>query len=110
MPNASQRRQYFRIQYTPKNCPYFRFQARTVPVLDLAEESFRMEMGTTEGLKEQMEISGSMQFRDGETFLIHGSLQRILGSQVVVHLKGRIPLRKIMSEQILIIQKQKDAS
>ncbi len=110
MSPANQRRNHFRLRYGPMDCPFFRFQGRNFSVLDISEEGFRFSLVSSHGLELGMDVSGAMNFRDGESFLVHGVIRRLTDTEVSIKLKGPIPLRKIMSEQRLLIQKQKTAS
>lgn len=110
MPPANQRRNFFRIHYSPKDCPFFRFQAQNFSVVDLSEEGFKFQIENSKGLELEMDVSGALNFRDGESFLVHGIIRRLTNTEVSIKLKSPLPLRKIMSEQRSLIQKQKSAS
>lgn len=98
-----QRRSHFRIEYNALNCPILKLAGIEFNVLDLSEAGIRFSMDGFSGLKVEMDISGSLTFRDGESFLLHGKVIRIDDNKVSLTLKKPIPLRKIMSEQRALI-------
>lgn len=67
-------------------------------------------MVTTQGLLLDMDVTGVLNFRDGESVLVSGAIRRITAKEVSIKLKKPIPLRKIMAEQRAMIQRQKAAS
>lgn len=79
-------------------------------VLDLSEEGIRFRNSLTSELSIHNTITGTLNFKDGEVFLIRGTVTRLTHDEVGLKLKTPIPLRKIMSEQRTIIGKHTKAS
>lgn len=104
MTYPPEKRNFYRIHYNASTCPFFKFQAHSFEIVDLSEEGFRFSLSTTKGLTVDMEVTGSLNFRDGESFLVHGTLMRVSPNEATVKLKRAFSLKKIMSEQRRLIQ------
>ena len=98
-----EKRSYYRIKYTSSTCPIFKFADKHFEILDLSEQGFRFSIGIHTGITVEMGLSGSLTFKDGESFLIHGTVKRVVGNEISILLKKPLPLRKIMSEQQKLI-------
>lgn len=104
MPYPPEKRNFYRIQYNPANCPFFKFEALNFQVVDLSEEGFSFSTQTLKSLEVSLDMTGSLNFRDGDSFLVHGTILRIVGQTITVKLKHAFSLKKIMAEQRRLIQ------
>ncbi len=81
----------------------FRANGKEYRVCDISEEGLRFKNNSKSGLSIDESVAGTLNFRDGETFLLRGTISRVSADDVILKLKTPIPLRKIMEEQRLII-------
>lgn len=110
MSYPPEKRSFYRIQYNPANCPFFKFQGHNFQVVDLSEEGFRFAIQKGAKLEGETDVTGSINFRDGESFLVHGVIQRNEGTEITVKLKTSFSLKKIMSEQRRLIQRNRNSA
>ncbi len=99
------RRTYYRLYYSESHCPLFRMNGVNYKVLDLSEEGLRFENIKSSKISFNDALAGTLNFPDGETYLVRGGITRLSDADVSVKLKTPLPLRKIVAEQRELISK-----
>src|SRR5438552_2054468 len=104
--STDNRRNFYRLNYPEAYHPKLRMNGANYRVLDLSEQGLRFHMGTASGsVHLQDEVVGTLNFTDGESFIIRGNVSRVNEGEISVNLKVPIALRKIMAEQRILIEK-----
>ena len=102
---TTQRREYFRLAY-PKDCrPTLSSQQHEFEVLDVSEYGLKFH---TDGLDEfslGQKMMAHIRFYDDEEYECMGKIIRLGDSEVAVNLTLPLPLQKIRSEHIFLINK-----
>lgn len=99
------RRNYFRLYYPQSHCPYYRLNGRNYNVIDLSEEGMRFQNDPKSHISFNDALAGTLNFPDGESYLVRGTITRLTDEEVVVVLNTPVPLRKIVAEQIDLISR-----
>ena len=101
---SENRRQFFRIDYPTGAGPKLASNGIQLTVVNLSEQGLRFDCQNRTGFTIGNHFAGSLTFADGESFLVFGTIIRILPEGIVVELKKPIPLRIIMNEQRRMIK------
>jgi hypothetical protein len=93
-------RAFYRLRYPPDAAPKYREEGRVHRVVDIGEGGFRYAPSNPEALEAGETTSGVIEFRDGRTLEVAGTIVRIQGGEVAVHCAERpIPLAVVLTEQ-----------
>lgn len=93
------RRSYYRIYYPEGYCPHFRMNKVNFKVFDLSEWGMRFRTSPETKIHFTDAIIGTLNFENGESFLLRGTISRLTDHDVTITLKTPVPLRKIVAEQ-----------
>ena len=74
-------------------------------VYDISEEGMRFKNEIKSNLSYNDNVAGALIFEDGDSFLIRGNVIRLSDKEASLKLKTPLPLRKIVSEQRVMISK-----
>ncbi len=107
-------RAFYRIVYPPMFRPKIEIKGADYDVLNLSEKGLKFELPSRKKDEQRPQfdhfIKGVVRFVDGEVVLVEGKILRREDSAVILLLTVGIPLSKIMSEQLYLIQKFRDLS
>lgn len=99
-----QQRAYFRLWYPQAARPILVIGDRKFEVTEISEEGARIAISGSFCRAENESFSGTIQFRNGESDSVAGTVLRSSPEEVVASLNQGISLKRMMSEQIRIRQ------
>lgn len=97
-----QQRAYFRLWYPQVARPALVIGDRKFEVTEISEEGVRIAISGSFGREENESFSGTIQFSNGESDPVAGTVRRSSPKEVVASLSRGISLKRMMSEQIRI--------
>ncbi|MBP9707260.1 MAG: PilZ domain-containing protein [Oligoflexales bacterium] len=102
-------REHYRIVYPVSARPVLRLRGKNFFVADISEQGLRFIYDLKhKAFGEGSRINAELIFQDGETLSVKGIVLRHQEDSIIVNLEEPIPLRKIMSEQIYLLNKYPD--
>ncbi len=96
---SENKRQHYRVNYPKAESPTVVLDGNIYPVLDVSEYGIRLAARAVGSLSVGSGVHGVVTFKDDESFLIEGLVERGTDKSVVLQLREPIPYRKIVSEQ-----------
>jgi PilZ domain len=102
---SENRRQFFRLKYPKGAGPKLSSAGLSLEVIDISEQGLCFQPAKNKKYSQNESFAGSLKFSDGESVLVFGSVRRVTEDSISVELRKPIPLRIIMAEQRLLIQK-----
>ena len=103
----SQKRKFFRLTYELGRGPELVVDGRRYSVLDLSEEGLRFRLPPTARLAKGDHVGGTLEFADGNSCHVRGTVLRTQISDCIVQLSKGVPLSIMMDEQRRLIRAQK---
>ena len=92
-------REHFRIVYPTSARPLFISGIVERDVVDVSEQGMRFRLTGGETSEPGDPVNGIVRFRRGEEAKVVGTVLRVVGQDVAVHLTTGVPLRIIIDEQ-----------
>lgn len=92
-------REHYRIVYPSSARPLFVAGIVVREVVDVSEQGIRFRLNSGEASEPGDPIDGLVRFRRGEEVKVTGTVVRVVGQEVAVHLSVGVPLRIIIDEQ-----------
>lgn len=93
-------REFYRLQYPPAGAPSFIDLGVARRVVDIGEGGFRYAHDHIEQIAAGHTVRGVIEFPDGESLNVEGTVVRVQNGEVAVHCQPRvIPLSIVLSEQ-----------
>jgi len=102
-----QRREYFRLEYPVFFRPRLLFNNKKFDVLDVSEFGMRFHTEDTNSFMLGKKLGANLIFKDDDMHSCDGKIIRLNTSEVVINLTTPIPLHKIRSEHLYLIQNAK---
>ena len=100
-----QRREYFRLEYPETYRPTLQSRNEDYEVVDLSEFGVKFKVNDIEPFLLGDEVAANIRFHDDEYFECRGKVIRFGQAEVVINLSDPLPLQKIRSEHIYLINK-----
>jgi hypothetical protein len=101
-----QSRSHFRVEYPSHERPKLIADSQSFAVVNVSEEGLLFEFtGPAEDLEVESQFEGTIHFRDEAKVQVSGTVLRVEGNTVAVHLIKGVPLSRIMAEQRYLINK-----
>jgi hypothetical protein len=93
-------REFYRLEYPPAGAPKFIDATVARRVVDIGEGGFRYAHDHVEEIVMGQTVKGVIEFPEGETLDVEGTVVRVQGGEVAVRCAARvIPLSIVLSEQ-----------
>jgi hypothetical protein len=93
-------REFYRLEYPPAGAPTFVELGVARRVVDIGEGGFRFAHDHIEQVLAGQRVSGVIEFPEGESLNVEGTVVRVQNGEVAVHCAPRvIPLSIVLSEQ-----------
>ena len=94
-------REFYRLEYPPAGAPVFIDEGVSRRVVDLGEGGFRYAHDRAEDVSAGQTVKGVIEFPEGDTLDVEGTVVRIQNGEVAVRCAARvIPLAIVLSEQM----------
>lgn len=100
-----QRREFFRLEYPSRYRPEIISQDNSFDVLNVSEYGVKFKTDKVNGFDVGKQLAAQIRFNDDETIECNGEIIRLTESDVTVNLSTPIPLQKIRSQHLFLIQK-----
>jgi hypothetical protein len=92
-------RRYYRVQYPSTLRPQLRLDGLLLAVIDLCEQGLRFAKGSAGAGELGTTLEATLQFRDGQSMTVRGSVVRITARDVAIALERGLSLNLIRREQ-----------
>ena len=99
-----QRREYYRLEYPLFFRPTLFFGDKKFDVLDVSECGVKFHAKDINSFMIGEKLDANLIFKDEDTHTCEGKIIRVDPNEVIVNLATPIPLHKIRSEHIFLIQ------
>lgn len=102
-------REYYRVAYPTQARPRLMVQGHTFDVVDISERGIRFKLlDSVPPPGVGNEVRGTVRFRRGDTVDVRGTVLRLDGREVAMHLDDGIPLRVVMEEQRFLLDRHRN--
>ncbi len=102
---AEQRREYFRLEYPMSYRPSLKMGGKVFDVVEVSECGIKFLLPKQHSFGVDQKIKANIQFYDEEVFPCEGYIIRIEKDVAVILLSEGLPLHKIRTEHIFLINK-----
>lgn len=103
---SEQRREYFRLNYPIADRPSLHSRNETFEVLDVSEYGVRFKIPGDSPFLLEESVRADIRFTDDEIYECSGHIHRCTDKDAVILLGTPIPLQKIRSEHIMLINRR----
>ena len=103
---TKQRREYFRLNYPIAARPSLLTREETYEVIDVSEYGVRFKIPGNSPFLVGEDVRADIRFPDEEVYACNGQINRHTDSEAVILLGTPIPLQKIRSEHIVLINRR----
>lgn len=100
-----QQRELFRVEFPQFYSPSLHLEDGRYAVQDLSECCVRFKVEATDAFQVTENVFGIIRFPDDDIYDCSGTVVRVSDSNVIIELDKPIPLQKIKSEHLMVIQK-----
>ena len=100
-----QKREYYRVEYPLNDRPALLSMDDEFEVVDISEGGLKFKVGVSEHFAVGDELGGTIKFSDNHTFDCKGKIIRIDDDNVAINYAHHLPLERVRSEHLLLIQK-----
>lgn len=100
---VDQKRDYFRLEYPYEYRPVLYHQGCQYQIVNISEYGVKFRGEGCSDFSVGQQVNGTIVFHDEERYVCLGEVLRIGRHSVVLKLQQAIPLHKIRSEHILLI-------
>ena len=101
---SEQKRASFRVEFPINYHPSVAHESSIYDVHDLSEFGVKFKVGKQNPFSTGEDVDANIIFPDGEKFKLVGQIIRIDGIYAIIHLSKPIPLSKVRSEHLHLIQ------
>lgn len=102
---VDQKRDYFRLEYPYEYRPILLHQDRQYQVVNISEYGVKFRTDDVEQFDVGQQLKAEIVFHDQQRYPCHGEVIRMGSRSVVLQLEQPVPLHKIRSEHILLINR-----
>ena len=102
---VDQKRDYFRLEYPYEYRPIMVYDDQQYQVVNISEYGIKFKTHDAAHFVLDQQLEASIVFHDQETYPCCGQVIRLGKKSVIVKLREPIPLHKIRSEHILLINR-----
>jgi len=100
-----QKRESFRVEFPRSHYPVINISGRLFDVLDASEFGIKFYSNKNSPFKIDQSLSASIIFPDKESYAVKASIVRIEKGFISIELSTPLPLSKIRSEHLYLMQK-----
>lgn len=100
-----QKRESFRVEFPRSHYPTININGKLFDVFDASEFGIKFYSNKTSPFKLEQSLSATVIFPDQESYTVKASIVRIEKSFICIELLTPLPLSKIRSEHLYLMQK-----
>ena len=100
-----QKRESFRVEFPRSHYPVININGKLFDVFDASEFGIKFYSNKNSSFKIDQSLSASIIFPDQESYTINASIVRIETNFISIKLSTPLPLSKIRSEHLFLMQK-----
>jgi hypothetical protein len=104
--SESNRREYYRIEYSGTEAPRFTTRESTFLLSNLSLGGLMYRTNGPSALKLGMILKGTITFEDGSLVAVEGPVTRVLQNRVAMKFQKNLPMPLILKEQKRLLEKE----
>ena len=100
---VEQKREYFRLEYPYEYRPSLLYDEQQYPVMNISEFGVKFRAPNSQRFVVGQQLEVEIIFHDQEQYNCRGEVIRLEQASIVLHLTKPVPLHKIRSEHLVLI-------